>query len=79
MGDYYLMSNNKKTKLFNSLTKFNKELVDAYLRIPYVETKCGYACSDQYVKIKAVSLGKVFLIDRLVLRGVRLDTHQFSL
>ncbi|PAV20734.1 peptidase [Pyrrhoderma noxium] len=30
----------------SALTKFNKELVDAYLRIPYVETKCGYACSD---------------------------------
>jgi len=29
-----------------SLTEFNKKLVDAYLDIPYVETKCGYACSD---------------------------------
>ncbi|KAI0030221.1 peptidase [Vararia minispora EC-137] len=28
------------------LTNFNKKLVDAYLSIPYVETKCGYACSD---------------------------------
>ncbi|TFK76091.1 peptidase [Pluteus cervinus] len=28
------------------LTKFNKELVKTYLSIPYVETKCGYACSD---------------------------------
>ncbi|RDB22640.1 Leucine aminopeptidase 1 [Hypsizygus marmoreus] len=28
------------------LTKFNKELVELYLDIPYVETKCGYACSD---------------------------------
>jgi len=28
------------------LTSFNKQLVDKYLRIPYVETKCGYACSD---------------------------------
>ncbi|ETW84302.1 Metallo peptidase M28 [Heterobasidion irregulare TC 32-1] len=28
------------------LTEFNKQLVDAYLDIPYVETKCGYACSD---------------------------------
>ena len=34
---------------FPSLTKLNKKLVDAYLSIPYVETKCGYACSDQYV------------------------------
>ncbi|KAH0836522.1 hypothetical protein J3R83DRAFT_8161 [Lanmaoa asiatica] len=30
----------------DSLTKYNKQLVDAYLSIPYVETKCGYACSD---------------------------------
>ncbi|KAI0259270.1 peptidase [Gloeopeniophorella convolvens] len=28
------------------VTAFNKQLVDAYLDIPYVETKCGYACSD---------------------------------
>ncbi|KZP30643.1 peptidase [Athelia psychrophila] len=28
------------------LTEFNKKLVDTYLDIPYVETKCGYACSD---------------------------------
>ncbi|KIP12835.1 hypothetical protein PHLGIDRAFT_97545 [Phlebiopsis gigantea 11061_1 CR5-6] len=28
------------------LTAFNKELVDLYLDIPWVETKCGYACSD---------------------------------
>ncbi|KAH0587351.1 hypothetical protein H2248_006151 [Termitomyces sp. 'cryptogamus'] len=28
------------------VTQFNKELVDKYLDIPYVETKCGYACSD---------------------------------
>ncbi|KLO12837.1 peptidase [Schizopora paradoxa] len=30
----------------NELTNFNKKLVDKYLSIPYVETKCGYACSD---------------------------------
>lgn len=30
----------------SALTAFNKELVEAYLDIPYVETKCGYACSD---------------------------------
>jgi len=30
----------------DSLTEFNKKLVDTYLSIPYVETKCGYACSD---------------------------------
>ncbi|EIN10354.1 peptidase [Punctularia strigosozonata HHB-11173 SS5] len=28
------------------VTAFNKALVDEYLDIPYVETKCGYACSD---------------------------------
>ncbi|KXN86341.1 Leucine aminopeptidase 1 [Leucoagaricus sp. SymC.cos] len=28
------------------LTQFNKDLVSTYLDIPYVETKCGYACSD---------------------------------
>lgn len=28
------------------LTEFNKKLVDAYLDIPWVATKCGYACSD---------------------------------
>lgn len=30
----------------NGLTEFNKQLVSAYLDIPYAETKCGYACSD---------------------------------
>ncbi|KAF9469071.1 hypothetical protein BDZ94DRAFT_1153202 [Collybia nuda] len=29
-----------------ALTKLNMQLVDLYLDIPYVETKCGYACSD---------------------------------
>jgi len=29
-----------------SVTKFVTKLVDKYLSIPYVETKCGYACSD---------------------------------
>ncbi|KAJ7667820.1 peptidase [Mycena polygramma] len=28
------------------LTEFNKQLVDLYLDIPWVETQCGYACSD---------------------------------
>jgi len=28
------------------LTEFNKQLIDLYLDIPWVETKCGYACSD---------------------------------
>ena len=30
----------------HKLTQFNKGLVKEYLSIPYVETKCGYACSD---------------------------------
>ncbi|KAJ6629171.1 peptidase [Mycena sp. CBHHK59/15] len=29
-----------------SLTEFNKQLVEMYLDIPWVETECGYACSD---------------------------------
>ncbi|TRM68282.1 hypothetical protein BD626DRAFT_481287 [Schizophyllum amplum] len=29
-----------------NVSDFNKALVDLYLDIPYVETKCGYACSD---------------------------------
>lgn len=29
-----------------SLTKFNMDIVDTYLDIPYVPTRCGYACSD---------------------------------
>ncbi|RPD61930.1 peptidase [Lentinus tigrinus ALCF2SS1-7] len=28
------------------LTQFNKDLVDLYLDIPWVDTQCGYACSD---------------------------------
>ncbi|KAI9455453.1 peptidase [Lactarius psammicola] len=30
----------------SEVTELNKQLVDTYLDIPYVETKCGYACSD---------------------------------
>ncbi|CAO3659838.1 unnamed protein product [Umbelopsis ramanniana] len=30
----------------NDLTEFLKTLVDTYAAIPYVSTKCGYACSD---------------------------------
>lgn len=30
----------------SSLTEFNKKLVETYLDIPWVGTKCGYACSD---------------------------------
>jgi len=29
-----------------TLTSLIKDLVDTYLNIPWVETKCGYACSD---------------------------------
>lgn len=28
------------------LTNFVKKVIDTYLSIPYVETECGYACSD---------------------------------
>ncbi|TFK93861.1 peptidase [Polyporus arcularius HHB13444] len=28
------------------LTQYNKDLVDLYLDIPWVDTQCGYACSD---------------------------------
>ncbi|EJF59454.1 peptidase [Dichomitus squalens LYAD-421 SS1] len=28
------------------LTEFNKKLVEQYLSVPWVETKCGHACSD---------------------------------
>jgi hypothetical protein len=39
------------------VTEFNKQLVDKYLDIPYVETKCGYACSDQLVSLLRVARG----------------------
>lgn len=29
-----------------NLTDFVKLVIDSYLSIPYIETKCGYACSD---------------------------------
>ncbi|KAF2864481.1 leucine aminopeptidase 1 [Piedraia hortae CBS 480.64] len=35
------------------LTTFIKKVVDAYCTIPYVETKCGYACSDHASASKA--------------------------
>ncbi|RPD78545.1 peptidase [Lentinus tigrinus ALCF2SS1-7] len=28
------------------LTQFNKDLIDLYLDIPWVDTECGFACSD---------------------------------
>jgi leucyl aminopeptidase len=36
-----------------SLTKFHMQLIETYLDIPYVETKCGYACSDHASWTKA--------------------------
>ncbi|KZT12990.1 peptidase [Laetiporus sulphureus 93-53] len=35
------------------LTELNKQLIDMYLDIPFVETKCGYACSDHASWAKA--------------------------
>ena len=35
------------------LTTFIKEVITAYCDIPYVETKCGYACSDHASASKA--------------------------
>ncbi|KAF1911281.1 hypothetical protein BDU57DRAFT_565830 [Ampelomyces quisqualis] len=35
------------------LTNFIKKIVTAYCSIPYVETKCGYACSDHASASKA--------------------------
>lgn len=35
------------------LTEFIKEVITAYCEIPYVETKCGYACSDHASASKA--------------------------
>lgn len=35
------------------LTEFIKEIVSEYCDIPYVETKCGYACSDHASASKA--------------------------
>ncbi|KAK5686269.1 Leucine aminopeptidase 1 [Elasticomyces elasticus] len=36
-----------------ALTDFIKLIVDTYCEIPYVETKCGYACSDHASASKA--------------------------
>ena len=35
------------------LTDFIKKVVTSYASIPYVETKCGYACSDHASAAKA--------------------------
>ncbi|OAA66762.1 leucine aminopeptidase 2 [Niveomyces insectorum RCEF 264] len=36
-----------------ALTAFVKQVISAYCAIPYVETKCGYACSDHASASKA--------------------------
>ncbi|KAF2431331.1 Zn-dependent exopeptidase [Tothia fuscella] len=36
-----------------ALTTFIKEVITAYCDIPYIETKCGYACSDHASASKA--------------------------
>ncbi|KIN00442.1 hypothetical protein OIDMADRAFT_164937 [Oidiodendron maius Zn] len=36
-----------------ALTEFIKKIITAYCDIPYVETKCGYACSDHASASKA--------------------------
>lgn len=61
-----------------SLTEFNKKLVDEYLDIPYVLTKCGYACSDQYVHGHFSWI--YILLTRFLpaLHGTRLATSLFS-
>ena len=47
-----LLSISMKADVVPSLTEYNKQLIDAYLSIPYVETKCGYmACLDQYASL----------------------------
>jgi len=35
------------------LTKFIKKVIEAYCSIPWIETKCGYACSDHASASKA--------------------------
>jgi hypothetical protein len=51
VGTFTMCGSSQLTNWTCSLTAFNKKLVDAYLDIPWVETKCGYACSDQYVTL----------------------------
>jgi len=46
----------------DSLTKYNKLLVETYLSIPYVETKCGYACSD-HASWKKAGYPSIFTIE----------------
>jgi len=44
------------------LTNFNKQLVEKYLDIPYVDTKCGYACSD-HASWKKAGYPSIFTIE----------------
>ena len=46
----------------NKLTEFNKGLVEEYLSIPYVETQCGYACSD-HASWEKVGYPAIFTIE----------------
>ncbi|PFH52872.1 hypothetical protein AMATHDRAFT_56432 [Amanita thiersii Skay4041] len=45
-----------------SLTKFNMQLVETYLDIPYAETRCGYACSD-HASWKSAGYPSIFTIE----------------
>ncbi|KAG8220808.1 hypothetical protein J3R82DRAFT_2253 [Butyriboletus roseoflavus] len=56
----------------DGLTKYNMQLVDAYLSIPYVETKCGYACSDHASWSKA-GYPSVFSIGNIILTWMNLS------
>jgi bacterial leucyl aminopeptidase len=54
------------------LTEFNKKLVDTYLDIPWVGTKCGYACSDHASFSKAgypssFTIGKITASKKVVM------------
>ncbi|THH09068.1 hypothetical protein EW145_g2281 [Phellinidium pouzarii] len=52
----------------NGLTGFNKQLVEKYIDIPYVETRCGYACSDHASWSKA-GYQAIFTIGMLIILG----------
>ncbi|KAF5369908.1 hypothetical protein D9758_001231 [Tetrapyrgos nigripes] len=52
-----------------ALTNFNKQLIETYLDIPFVETKCGYACSDHASWGKA-GYPSVFTIGALISSGL---------
>ena len=46
----------------SKLTQFNKGLIEEYLSIPYVETQCGYACSD-YASWEKAGYPAIFTIE----------------